>query len=519
MTTSKKIGIGIIITIIFLVLVNIGLNFWIKKQLPLIIHEKNKTAYHINYDKIEVSLFTQNIQASTLLVHPKDQLENSKSKTGIFSKIASITIKKFNIWDLVFHDIIRAESIIINNARIILYKKNDKLLNESKNIKKEIVEPFQKIVSVSNIYLNDASIDVVSLTNTKPILKIKNIILKLEGILITDATLKEKIPLRYQKYVLVCDSLYYKPNTFYHITVGKISSQNNFLKLNHIAYIPEYNRPEFVQKLHKEKDIYTIKLDSAHLNNMKWGFKKNRFYLNATSLVFHHMDANIYRNKIPTDDLSKKYLYSTLLRKIKFPLKIDSLHILNSKLVYEEEIDFKKGPAVLTFDHFNLKAQNIQSGFGLQKVADVSIKVDCRFMKKSPLHVAWRFNVLDKNDRFHIAGNISHFDVNSMSAFTKPYLNATLSGNFSNYSFDFYGNDTSSKGNATLLYDNLKISLYKKDREKKAKLKSALANLIIKNDSKEKKEKANIEIERIPEKSFYNLLWRSIAATFKEILL
>jgi hypothetical protein len=520
MSVYKKIAICIISLFLFVILVNIGLNYWIKKQLPIIIDQKNKTAYHINYEKIEVSLWSRNIYAQTLLVHPKNQLENSKIKTGIFSKIESITIKHFNIWDLAFHDIIQAESITINKARVILYKKNEKLINNRQSIKTQIIEPFRKIIAVSNIYLNEGSVDVVSLKNDKPILSIKNIILKLEGILISDATLKEKIPMHFEKYVLICDSLYYKPNAFYHLNIGKISTENNFLRIRNFSYLPEFNRKEFVQKLEKEKDIYTIKLDSADIEKMDWGFKNERFFFKANSIVANHVDANIYRNKIPKDDLSKKYLYNALLRKIKFPLQIDTIQILKSKLVYEEEIDFSKGPGVLNFDHFNMQVTNLKSGFGLTKTPDVKIKVNCQFMKTSPLDVNWSFNVLDKKDSFHIQGTISNFNVVAMERFTKPYINTSFTGKFNKYHFNFYGNDNGAKGNATLDYEDLKVKLFKKnDREKEAKLKTAVANLLLKNDSGDKSKKADVELDRIPEKSFYNFLWRSIAESLKKILI
>ncbi|MWB93376.1 hypothetical protein GON26_03320 [Flavobacterium sp. GA093] len=520
MSNYKKIAIGIISVFFFVILVNFGLNFWIKKQLPKLIHEKNKTAYNINYEKIEVSLWSRNIYAETLLVHPKNQLKNTTAKTGIYTKIESITIKHFNIWDLAFRDIIQAESIIINKPEVILYKKNNKLLNNSKSIKTQIIEPFRKIIAVSNIYLNEGSIDVVALKNDKPILSVKNIILKLEGILITDATLKKKIPVEYQKYALVCDSLYYKPSAFYHLTIGKISTEKNFLKVKNFALLPEYNRREFVQKLEKEKDIYTLKLDSASVEKIDWGFKNDRFFFKANSIVANHLDANIYRNKMPKDDLSKKYLYNALLRKIKFPLKIDTLQVLKSKLVYEEEIDFTKGPGVLTFDHFNLQATNIQSGFGLKKADDLKIKVNCRFMKNSPLDVDWRFNILDKKDSFHIQGTIANFDVAALARFTKPYMNTSFTGTFGNYHFNFYGNDATATGNASLEYDDLKVKLYqKKNPEKEAKIKSAIANLVLKNDSDDNAKKAAVELDRIQEKSFYNFLWRSIAESLKKILI
>ncbi len=518
MSIYKKIVIAVISIFLFLILINVGLNYWIKKQLPIIIHEKNNTVYNINYEKIEVSLWSRNIHASTLLVHPKNQPKDSKN--GLFSKIESITIEHFNIWDLAFNDVIQAESIIINKPRVILYKKGEKLVNDSKNINKQIVEPFRKIVSVSNIYLNDGTVDVVSLDNDKPILSVKKIILKLEGILITDATLKEKIPIQYKRYALIIDSLFYRPSAFYHINIGKISTEKNFLKINNFSHLPQFNRRDFTKRLEKEKDIYTLKFDSAQVAKMDWGFKNDRFFFKANSVVINHFDANIYRGKMPKDDLSKKYLYNHLLRNIKFPLQIDTLQVLKSKLVYEEEKDFSKGPGVLNFDKFNLQATNLRSGFGLKKTNDVKIKVNCVFMKTSPLDVDWSFNVLDKNDSFHIQGVISNFDVAAMGRFSKPYMNASFTGVFNKYRFNFYGNDNIAKGNASLDYDDLKVKLYKKKKpEKEAKLKSAIVNLLVKNDSNEKSKTADVELERIQEKSFYNFLWRSIAESLKKILI
>ena len=518
MSIFKKIAIALISLFLLGIFLDIGLNYWIKKQLPIIIHEKNNTVYNINYEKIEVSLWSRNIYAQTLLISPKNQPKDSKN--GLFSKIESITIEHFNIWDLAFNDVIQAESIIINKPRVILYKKGEKLLNNSKSIKSEILEPFRKIIAVSNIYLNDGTVDVVSLDSEKPILSIKKIILKLEGILLTDATLKEKIPIQYKSYALVIDSLFFRTSAFYHMNIGKISTGKNFLKINNFSYIPQFNRPDFIKQLKKEKDINILKFDSAQVAKMNWGFKNDRFFFKANSIVINHFDANIYRGKMPANDLSKKYLYNHLLRNIKFPLEIDTLQVLKSKLVYEEEKNFSKGPGVLNFDKFNLQATNIKSGFGLKKTDDVKIKVNCIFMKTSPLDVDWSFNVLDKKDSFHIQGVISNFDVGAIERFSKPYMNASFTGVFNKYRFNFYGNDDAVKGNASLDYDDLKVKLYKKKNpEKVAKLKSAIVNLIVKNDSKDKVKNADVELKRIQEKSFYNFLWRSIAESLKKILI
>lgn len=520
MSLAKKTIIGFISFLACLLLVNLGINLWIQKQLPKIIDQNNTTPYHITYEKIKVHLFSGTIYASNVVVRPKQKLKNSPHKTGIYSKIESITILHYKLWNFLFKNSIKAESIIIKSPNVILYKKGTKAINHTNSLRTEIFDPFQKTIIVSNIYIYKGTFAIVSTQTNKPILSTQNISTKIEGIYIDDTTLKNKIPFVYDKYTFNCDSLYYKPNEFYRIKVATIRTNNRALQIKNLQYLPEYSRVAFVKKISKEKDLYSVTARSFRINDMNWGFKNDVFFFKANSLILDAVNATIYRNKLPADDLSKKHLYNTLLRKIRFPLKIDTLLIRNSKLVYEEEIDFEKGPAKLTFDRFNIKAIPIQSGYGLKKATDLDIKINCIFMRNSPLKVHWTLKLLDPLDGFTIKGEIKNFDIHALSGFTRPYINASFNGIFKTYNFDITGNDKKSFGNAWLAYKDLKVTFYKKNHpDKEAKIKNTVANLILKKDSDDKTKKATMKLERIPEKSFYNFLWRNIAESLKEILI
>jgi hypothetical protein len=516
MPLAKKIIFGITAFLTLLLLANFGLNFWLNSQLPKVIKENNETPYHIGYDKLSIDLLSANIHLSNIVVLPKIKPKNSTEKIGVYAKTASITITKFSFWHLLFNDIIKAKSITVTEPNVILYSKD----KNTHTIRKDVMEPFGKIIAVSNIYLRKGKLAVVSTNDNKTILSTQNITATIEDIIINDAVLERSIPFLFEKYIVDCDSIYYKPNEFYTIKANEIRSTNHALHIKNFEYLPEYSRAVFVKKLPKEKDLFTVKASSLDIKSMDWGFKNEVFFFKAKSLVLDGVNANIYRNKIPEDDLSKKPLYNALLRKIKFPLHIDTLFIKNSKLVYEEEINFEKGPAKLTFDHFNLNAVHIKSGFGIKKTADVDIKINCRFMKESPLKIHWTFNVFDAKDGFTIKGNIQNFDIQAMYQFTKPYINASFDGVFNSYSFNITGNDKNAYGYANLKYKDLKVTFYKKGNpDKKAKFKSAVTNLILKKDSDDKSKQAKIELERIQEKSFYNFLWRSIAESLKKILI
>ena len=66
MRQFKKVFIGLGIVLILALLVNFGLNLWIKHQLPQIINDENNSPHQISYKDISVSLFTQNIQISDI---------------------------------------------------------------------------------------------------------------------------------------------------------------------------------------------------------------------------------------------------------------------------------------------------------------------------------------------------------------------------------------------------------------------------------------------------------------------
>ena len=94
-----------------------------------------------------------------------------------------------------------------------------------------------------------------------------------------------------------------------------------------------------------------------------------------------------------------------------------------------------------------------------------------------------------------------------------------MEGTLQEVRFNFNGNNQLSKGVFELKYDDLKVEIFRKDRERKNKVVSAIANIFVKKSSKDELKKADVEVERIPEKSFFNLLWRSIADGLKQILI
>jgi hypothetical protein len=516
----KKIIIGVLSLILLVFLLNIGVNLWIKYRLPDLINEKNNSDYAITYKKVEISLLNSSIHANEVVIVPKTALKDTINKAGIYGKVKWVEVKEFKIWSVLFSDRITAKSLTLNTPLTTLYQTDDKAVKHPEESKFDVVKPFEKIISVSDIYLYHGDFKIMRGHKNKAILSISNINLNIDGLKVTDAILKSKIPFEYDKYAISCDSVYYNVSPFYDIITKKIKATSKDLSIAEFKLAPKYNRRQFVKNLKTEKDLFNISAKTITLKNLDWGYNDDDLFVRTELVTINNCHADIYRNKMPADDLTKKYLYNKLLRDLDFELKVDTLKLKNSLVVYEEEKSFDRGSGKLIFNHFYMTATNICSGFKKKKLADLNINIKCRFMNASPLDVAWRLNVMDKTDGFNIKGTLRNFDAEKIVPFTKPYMNVSTKGIIDEVHFNFIGNDIKDSGGFAVKYDDLKFTVYKKDdRKKKNKFLTAIGNLFVKNDTKGKIKEAHVELERIQEKSFYNFLWRSVAEGLKKILI
>ena len=56
---------------LLVVVLNIGLNYWIQFRLPEIINRKNDSVYQITYKNLKISLFDNSFVASDIIIMPK----------------------------------------------------------------------------------------------------------------------------------------------------------------------------------------------------------------------------------------------------------------------------------------------------------------------------------------------------------------------------------------------------------------------------------------------------------------
>ncbi|HAI79919.1 MAG TPA: hypothetical protein DCL65_02665, partial [Chryseobacterium sp.] len=331
------------------------------------------------------------------------------------------------------------------------------------------------------------------------------------------STIKNPVPFKTGFYSVTTRNFSYGTK-FYNLSASLLKFGKTGVQISNFALKPKVSRAQFIRMIPVEKDLYDVKADLVTLNGT-WDFLSPQKFLNASQLTLNGMNANIFRSKIPKDDMSEKPLYSKLLRSIGFPLYIQNTDIKNSVLVYEEDTKKSDGPGKLTFNNFNMNVKNLNSGKMKGKPTQIPVNITCLFMNASPMNVKWSLDTASMTDNFSISGNIADLPASRVNPFIEPYLKIRATGLISDLIFSFKGNNRGLNGTLNMKHKDLRVSILKPTGEKD-KVLSAVANIFVKTDSGTYPDSVPVEnVQRDPTKSFFNLFWKGIELGLKKTLI
>ncbi|WP_294818216.1 hypothetical protein [uncultured Flavobacterium sp.] len=503
MKVLKKITVGILVLVLLLIIGGYGLGWYVSNKLPEIIRTEKGIPYNISYKDLDVDILSGSFTMHHAYIAPKDSVGVSLQQ-GAFAEIRAIRVENFGLWALLRNNRITVDKVIIDTPNVILYPR-EKKYNTNDDIK-----PFKNAISTGALEIRNGKFTMMDSLKGN-LLSAAKINFELNNIRIDSTTIGKNIPVRYRDYKFACDSLFYRVDQFYTITADELSSSDSTMALANFKMVPKQNRVQFTQMQPKEKDQFAIIAERINIPKADWGFVNDTMYVHSPEVVLEKVNANIYRSKLPKDDPSIKKLYNQMLRELKFDLKVDKLLLKNSTVVYEEQLDFERPPAKVSFSKFYATISNIYSPIRKDKLPKTTIDVQCLFMKSTPLTVKWSFNSLDRSDAFTIIGRLKDIRSEEVNPVSKPLMNVSTTGSLNEVYFTMNGNRNRAEGDFAINYDDLKVEVYDKDNlKKKKKLVSALGNLVLKDDTKGKLKEVHIGVDRNKDKSVFNYIWKFV---------
>jgi hypothetical protein len=478
----------------------------------------NTSARLLTFEKAEYDAVNRFLKIEKIT--QTDITTNRKLMHFTKNKITGISTNAF-----ILNKQLKADSLFTAGGALVVYKK--KSVSDGKETI-EMENDFFDEASLKNIHVGKTSITIYNLNNkNKAPLVFKNVQFKAANIAnVYSGTNIMRLVNNSNWKVTGDGTTFFTNDKMYKINIGAfmLDNKNGVTNFTNVEVIPTLSETYFAKQLTLQKDRYDLRLTNISITNLD--FKKlitNRMVIaDAASLS---PTFNIYNDKtVKEDPTSKIGKYpQQLLQKLATNIYIKKITVNNGYIKYRERGEISKNVGDVFFNDITGAVSNFTNiGSYIKSNNTMTVDVTCKFVNVAPITTTWLLPLNSSDGSFSITGKVASFDATKLNAITEPLGLASInSGTINSFVFSMKGNDVKSSGDAVLLYDNLKVTLLKKV-EGEAELKSkgalsALANVFIKNKNPANgtSRKGDMTFERVMNKSFFNLVWKSIFAGAK----
>jgi len=266
-------------------------------------------------------------------------------------------------------------------------------------------------------------------------------------------------------------------------------------------------------------ESYNFDCPAIEVDNFNWKKLLHNDVLIASNIhtTDPFLEVHYQRNNFsPSTDRMGKYPHQLIREFIK--TYIGALTIENGRIEYNEPYD-KGEEALFQFDNISGSFNNITNIDRFVKRDDTCIvKLEGRFMHKSPVKATFHLSLSDTMGRFSVDGYVNNLNGNDISKQAAAFTFAKVTSfHLRHMECHVEGDQSYAQGNYTMLYNDLKISLLKfksDEREKKKGPFSFLADAAILYPDNPMKGEAprttSTQLRRNPNNGFLFLIWQNI---------
>src|SRR5690606_7504707 len=259
----------------------------------------------------------QNITLAALALNPKSAdvrnirlspVSANRSKTVMDLDAERIQVK---INELKFIE----QKLKLDVGNVLVNSVKGKILTAKNQNKKNGYSGIQFPLKIGNVALRNSNIII---DDGKSPVDFRSLNANIRNIEMNSSTVKNRFPFKFGAYDVTTQHFVYNTE-FYNIKGDRFKFTNKSVQMSNFAATPKLSRAQFIRRIPAEKDLYDIKVKQVSASGT-WDFLSENKFMDASQITLNGVNANIFRSKIPKDDLTEKLLYSSLLRNMKLPM-------------------------------------------------------------------------------------------------------------------------------------------------------------------------------------------------------
>ncbi|MEO6252272.1 MAG: hypothetical protein ABIO79_03170 [Ferruginibacter sp.] len=308
-----------------------------------------------------------------------------------------------------------------------------------------------------------------------------------------------------------------------HVGAFDINNGNSSMRVQSFTMTPVLSEAAFSRTLRHQDDLYNLEIRNIVLTGINTRMLITQKRLEAATATIQPT-FKVYRDRtLPENTENKvgKYPHQ-LLQKVKFLFSINKVIVKDGMVSYKEKGKESKQTGTVFFKNINGTIANVTNIPDMISRNNLLVlDATASFMGISTLHSVWKLPLNSKNGAFEVSGTAGGFNAPSLNPMIEPLGMASIKdGKVNKLTFNITGTDMTARGTSTLLYENLKVELLKKDSGdvKKKSLMSMLTNALIKDKNPQNGvvRTEQINYQRDVTKSFFNLVWKSVFSGIKK---
>jgi hypothetical protein len=494
--------------------------------------------YQLRYEDLDINLFTTSTRLQNVHLTPDStsivQRDNTLKNVPLLAEahIPELAVSNVSLWQALFRNTLSVESIAIDRPSITVEEiYRNRQLNKQKfksldSTLMALISPGFSAFELNRFSIEHARFSLMDENSTKSKLSVKDLGLQLRNIRIDSASIMKKklfitddIELNVSGFSMESSREYYRLTTDRFV----LSSASRHIVADSVRLEPLLPRYEFSRKWGYQTDRIDMTISRFHLDNVNFTAMVDSGHFYAAMLKVDSTEVNIFRNKkLPLPPGHAPGLLHLTFRNLSQPIKIDSVSIQKSDIVYTEHRKGVPKPGTIRFVNLQTAISDLSNyNQDLKNGHKTTMQAQTEVMGKGILKSYFTFFMSDPNGSHTIYGNFGSMKIAEFNPVLEhlAYVHVE-SGIIHNMEFSMKLDLDNASGWVLLNYENLSLELLQSetlDQGIGQGIKSFIANTFViqESNSTPPLRKGKIKFDRVELKSVFSYWWKSLASGIK----
>jgi hypothetical protein len=538
-TSLKRVLLFTFAGIFGLLLIISTVGFWsikpmLSKRLKTAVVESTDNLYRLDFKDINYNIISGNARVIGVVWQADSTVFDSlriakKLPDNVYQgKVNEIKLSGLHPWTIFFSKKLELGTISITDPDVQLIHEKQSY-NSLKTAKSpyQIISKFVKSFSVNKIVFQNINFTYhnQAKSNKSHISKVENLDLEVSDLLIDSTSDKDVERFYYTKECVFGLKKIQIPSqdSLNTIKINELlfSTKTRSLSMKHLVVQPRFKEMEYSVHTNGDDRIGIIfdDIDLKEINIEKL-FKEKKIY--ADVLQINKGNVTVFTDtrafNVPPKAPYRPFPHEAF-RDWNLKFMIDKVKMKNFNITYSEYNPETKSVGHVIFKKVTGNIKNFTNDtITLKNNPNCQVVFNGFLMNKAAITLKFDFNMMAPKSDFLFMGNVKKMEIPHLNQVTSSLGFARAEkGTLNEFTCNLKGDKYGLKGSATMLYQDLNITLLKKGDEpglKKRKLLSFFANEFVIKDSnpigKQPVRVTPIQYERIPTKPFFYTLWKGI---------